>query len=180
MSKLLVISTSLRANSNSEVLADEFARGAKEAGNEVEVISLKKKNIAFCQGCLACGKLGHCVINDDAIEIAQKMYNADAICFATPIYYYEMSGQMKTLLDRCNSLYYLDYHFRDIYMLTCAAEDEETTPQRAFSGLTGWIDCYENAKLTGTVFAGGVNDGGDIKNHKALQAAYELGKSIKA
>ncbi len=180
MSKILVISTSLRINSNSEVLANEFVRGAKDAGNDVEVVSLKKKNIAFCQGCLACGKLGHCVINDDAIEIAKKMHDADAICFATPIYYYEMSGQMKTLLDRCNSLYYSDYHFRNIFILTCAAEDEETTPERAVSGLCGWIDCYENAKLSGSVFAGGVNDGGDIKNHKSLQAAYELGKSIKA
>ena len=84
--KVLVISSSLRPNSNSEALADAFAEGAASAGNEVEKISLRGKNIGFCRGCLACQKLGHCVINDDAPEIAEKMLHADVLVFATPIY----------------------------------------------------------------------------------------------
>ncbi len=103
--KVLIISTSLRKNSNSEALAKAFADGAFSAGNEVETVSLMGKNIAFCKGCLACQNLGHCVIGDDALEITEKMKNAEVIAFATPIYYYEMSGQMKTLLDRANSLF---------------------------------------------------------------------------
>lgn len=121
--RVLVISTSLRPNSNSEALADEFVRGATEAGHEVEKLSLRGKDIRFCRGCLACGKLGKCVIDDDMNPIIRKMHDADVIAFATPIYYYEMSGQMKTLLDRANALYDSDYGFRDIYMLTAAAED---------------------------------------------------------
>lgn len=89
MSKILVISTSLRAGSNSDAMADEFVRGARDAGNEVEKISLRRKEIAFCRGCFACAKLGHCVIGDDAVEIARKIHDADAVCFATPIYYYD-------------------------------------------------------------------------------------------
>ena len=100
MKKVLVISTSLRPRSNSEALADEFVRGAQEAGNEVEKVTLRGKDIRFCKGCLVCQKTQECVIkDDDAPAIVRKMYEADAICFATPIYYYEMSGQMKTLLD---------------------------------------------------------------------------------
>lgn len=179
MSKILVISTSLRCGSNSERMALEFAKGAQDAGNEVELITLRDySKIAFCKGCLACQKLGHCVINDDAIAIAEKMLNADAICFATPIYYYSMSGQMKTLLDRCNSLYCSDYRFSSIYLLMSAAEDEEATPEKTITALQGWIDCYEKAYLKGTVFAGGVNDAGDITSHKALAEAYALGNSI--
>lgn len=178
MSKILVISTSLRTHSNSEQLANEFVRGAQDSGNEVEKISLKGKQIAFCRGCLACGKLGHCAINDDAIDIAQKMQEADSICFATPIYYYDMSGQMKTLLDRCNSLFYKDCHFSNIYLLTTAAEDASDTPERCITSLGGWIACYEQCKLAGTVFAGGVTDGGEISGHPALADAYKLGKSI--
>lgn len=109
--KVLVISTSLRHNSNSETLAGEFAKGAKEAGHEVKEITLRDKNIGFCKGCLACLKLGHCVIQDDAVEIAKQMHDAQVIVFATPIYYYEMSGQMKTMLDRANPLYGTDYAF---------------------------------------------------------------------
>lgn len=179
MSKILVISTSLRAGSNSEEMADEFARGAKDAGNEVEKVSLRGKQIAFCHGCFACAKLGHCTISDDAVEIARKIHDADAVCWATPIYYYEMSGQMKTLLDRCNSLYGGDYHFRNVYMLSCATEDEPFVPERAESGLGGWVACFERARLAGTVFIGGVTDCGDIKGNRALGKAYELGKAAR-
>ena len=99
--KVLVISTSMRGNSNSEKLAEAFADGAKAAGNEVELISLKNKTIGFCKGCLACQQTGHCVIKDDANAITDKMLEADVIAWATPIYYYEMSGQMKTMIDLC-------------------------------------------------------------------------------
>lgn len=178
MSKVLIISTSLRSSSNSETLADHFLAGAKEAGHQVEKVTLKGKRIAFCSGCLACQKTGRCAISDDAVEIAEKMRCADVIAFATPIYYYEMCGQMKTLLDRANALFALDYHFRDIYMLTAAAEDEASVPEKAVNGLQGWIDCFEKARLAGTVFAGGVNRAGDIAKHPALKKAYDMGKQL--
>ena len=176
---VLVISTSLRPTSNSDALAREFARGAAVAGHSVEVVSLRGKKIEFCRGCFACQKTQKCVIKDDAPDIVAKMHNADVIAFATPIYYYEMCGQMKTLLDRANPLYPSDYKFRNIYLLTTAAEDEPQVPQRAISGLTGWIDCFERARLAGTVFAGGVNNMGEIEGHKALSEAYELGKTVE-
>ena len=160
--KVLVIGSSLREKSNSEALADAFAAGAQSAGNHVKRVSLNGKTIAFCRGCLACLNTHVCVIRDDAVAIAEQMRQADVIAFASPIYYYEMSGQMKTLLDRANPLYSSDYAFRDIYMLTTAAEDGSTVPERAVNGLTGWIDCFEKARLAGTVFAGGVDGPGDI------------------
>ena len=93
MKKVIVISTSLRAGSNSDMLADKFIEGALQAGHEVEKISLIGKDIRFCRGCLACQKLGKCVINDDVDAIMQKVLHADVIVWATPIYYFEMSGQ---------------------------------------------------------------------------------------
>lgn len=178
MKNVLIISSSLRKGSNSEALADEFARGAADAGNRVEKISLQDKDIRFCRGCLACQKTCKCVIADDAPEIVTKMNDADVIAFATPIYFYEMSGQLKTLLDRANPLYPSDYRFRDIYMLTSAADDETATPERAIAGLTGWIDCFEKANLAGSVFAGGVNAPDEMKGHPALVEAYTAGKNV--
>ena len=175
---ILVISTSLRKNSNSEALADAFIAGAEEAGHHVEKISLRGKEIAFCKGCLACQQKGKCVIDDDAVTITEKIRHAEIIVFATPIYYYEMSGQMKTLLDRANPLYGSDYRFRQIYLLTAAAEDEIDVPSRAIEGLGGWIACFPEARFAGHVFAGGVTAMGDIAHHKALVDAYELGRSI--
>lgn len=128
MSKsVLIISTSPRKGGNSDALAEEFARGAQEAGNRVEKIELYNKTIGFCKGCLACQKSLRCVIRDDADTIAQKMLTADVIVFATPIYYYEMCGQMKTMLDRANPLYPADYAFRDIYLLATAADTDKGT-----------------------------------------------------
>lgn len=179
MKNVLIISSSLRRGSNSEALAEEFARGAADAGNNVELISMREKDIRFCRGCLACQKTQKCVIADDSQTIVAKMRDADVIAFATPIYYYEMSGQLKTLLDWANPLYPSDYRFRDIYMLTSAAEDEQSTPERAVTGLTGWIDCFEKSHLAGTVFAGGVNAPEEINGHPALAEAYAVGNKIK-
>ena len=177
--KILVITSSFREGGNSDSLAEAFANGAREAGNEVEVISLANKTIGFCRGCLACLKLGKCVIDDDTVAITEKMKNAEVIAFATPVYYYSVCGQLKTMLDRANSLYASDYQFRDIYLLASAAEAEESAVSGTQTAVQGWIDCFEKAHLAGTVFAGGVNDKGDIVGHKALEEAYNAGKTIQ-
>lgn len=178
MKKVIVISTSLRTGSNSDMLADRFIEGATAAGHEVEKISLTGKDIQFCRGCLACQKLGRCVIKDDVNGIMQKVLEADVVCWATPIYYYEMSGQMKTLIDRMNAMYSLDYKFRDVYILTTAAEDAPYVPERAEAGLTGWIDCYPKSRLSGKLFCGGVEAPKDILGNAKLQEAFELGHGI--
>ena len=100
------------------------------------------------------------------------------VCWATPIYYYEMSGQMKVLIDRMNAMYRLDYRFRDVYMLSTAAEDEPEVPQRAEAGLTGWVDCYPKSRLAATLFCGGVDGPRDIAGNGKLREAYELGKKV--
>ena len=179
MSKVLVISTSLRLKSNSDALAESLIRGARDAGHEVEHISLKGKDLKFCTGCLACQKTQQCVLKDDAVRIAEKVKASDTLVFATPIYYYEMSGQMKTLLDRLNPLYPSDYRFRKVYMLMTAAEDEAFVPEKAVSGLQGWVDCFEKAELAGTLFCGGISEPGEAAGKKeALDKAYEFGRSL--
>ena len=178
MKNVLIISTSPRKGGNSDMLATEFAKGAKEAGNEVDVVNLAGKKIEFCRGCLSCVKTQKCVIDDDAAEVRDKMLHADVIVWATPIYYYCISGQMKTMIDRGNPLYTSDYKFRDIYLLATAAEDEGYVVEGAVKATQGWIDCFEKASLKGVVFAGGVDKKGEIAGHKALAEAYEMGKGI--
>ena len=179
MSKnVLIISTSLRKGSNSEILADAFAKGAKQKDNHVEKISLCDKTIQFCKGCLACLKTQRCVMHDDADMIAQKMRHADAIVFATPIYYYEMSGQMKTMLDRSNPLFESDYAFRDIYLLATAAEEEKSAMDGAIKGLKWWIDCFEKCSLKGVVYGLGADTAGSVQGTSAVEEAYEMGKRV--
>ena len=180
MSNILVISTSLRPRSNSDILTERLVAGARDAGHQVEEISLKGKELKYSIGCLACQKTQRCVQKDDALWVADKMKDADTLVFSTPIYYYEMSGQMKTLLDRMNPLYSSDYRFRRVYMLSVAAEDETYTPEKAVSGLEGWVDCFEKAKLCGSLFVGGLNGPGEASaNAEALEKAYQFGKNLE-
>ena len=71
--KVLIISTSVRNNSNSEALANAFAEGAREAGNEVETVSLQGKTIAFCKGCLACQKAGIRICEYTPLQVKQSV-----------------------------------------------------------------------------------------------------------
>ena len=166
---ILILSTSPRKNGNSEMLAREFARGAEEAGHNVELLSLHDKTIGFCKGCLACQKTQRCVIHDDADAIVRKMKDAEVIAFATPIYFYEMCGQMKTLLDRSNPLFPSDYAFRDIYLLATAADSAESSMDGAVKGL--------DASLVRGVGGGTGADGAGTILHvpAALKSAFELG-----
>ena len=176
--KVLILSSSPRKGGNSETLAAAFAKGARESGNQVETVSLREKQVGFCKGCLACLKLGHCVIKDDAVEIADKMHDADVLVFATPVYYYSVSGQLKTVLDRANPLFGTDYGFTKAYLLATAAEDEPETVEGTVKAVQGWVDCFERCELADTVFAGGVNEIGEINGHPALKRAYQVGKEI--
>ena len=179
MSKhVLIVSSSPRKGGNSETLAASFAKGAEEAGHKVETVFLREKNYSYCKGCLACLKVGHCVIKDDAVEIAAKMHDADVLVFATPVYYYSVSGQLKTMLDRANPLFDSDYAFTKAYLLATAAEDGEETVEGTVKAIQGWVDCFERCELAGTVFAGGVTDVGEIAGHPALEKAHQMGKEI--
>lgn len=176
--KVLIISSSPRKGGNSEELASAFAKGAQKSGNHVETVYLREKQYGFCRGCFSCSKLGHCVIKDDAVEIAAKMHDADVLVFATPVYYYSVSGQLKTMLDRANPLYDSDYAFTKAYLLATAAEDEPETAEGTIKAVQGWVDCFPRCRLIDTVFAGGVNDVGDIVGHPALERAYQIGREL--
>lgn len=177
--KVLIVCSSPRKGGNSETLADAFAKGAQDAGHPVEKIVLYDKSIGFCKGCMACQKTQRCVIRDDADVIRQKMLTAEVIAFATPIYFYEMNGQMKTMLDRTNPLYPADSSFRDIYLLATAADTEEKAMDGAIKGLLGWIACFPKAGLAGVIKGLGVNEAGAIHHFPVVkQAAYDMGAAV--
>ena len=119
-------------------------------------------------------------MNDDAVAIAEKVIDADTLVFVTPIYYYEMSGQMKTLLDRLNPLYSTEYQFRKVYMLSVAAEDEAFVPEKAVSGLQGWVDCFEKAEFVGSLFCGGINEPAEASGrNEERHEAYAFGEMLQ-
>ena len=181
MKNVLVISSSLRNNSNSEVLARMAAKGANDAGNRTEFITLKDMDLRFCKGCLACQKTGNCIIKDDMAPVLEKVRNADVLIFASPIYYYGITGQLKTFLDRLNPLYVQEPKFEDVYLITTSAEDDEEVYERAVECLEGWIDCFPDSRFAGILSCGGIDIRKieeDPEKKDLLKKAYELGKNV--
>ena len=181
MKKVTIISSSLRKNSNSEILANEFIKGAKVNGNEINLINLKDIKMQFCIGCLSCGKTHKCVLKDDVTKkMLDEICGSDVIVFVTPVYYYAVSGQLKTFIDRMNPIYNMDYKFKDIYVISTAAEDEVRTFKGIKEDIKGFVDCYEGTKVKATLFAGGLEKPNDAKkDRELLKKAYEMGRKIK-
>ena len=177
--KVLVISTSMRNNANYDILADEFIKGAIASGNDAQKITLKDKKIAFCKGCLSCAHTKKCVIDDDVTEIFEKIKEVDVVVWATPVYYYAMSGQMKTLMDRMNALYSLDYKFREIYLIATAADVPKSAIKGTLDALKCWMSCFGGVKLMGAIEGTGLTSPNEVKAHNNyLLEAYNMGKSV--
>ena len=105
MKKVIVVTSSPRKGGNSEMLANKFAGGARSAGNQVVQIAVRDLGLQFCTGCMYCQSHDKCVLNDGMNALYSEFETADVLAFATPVYYYSVSGQLKTFLDRLNPLY---------------------------------------------------------------------------
>lgn len=177
--KVLILSSSPRRGGNSDTLCDEFMRGAIESGNEVEKVFLRDKTIHYCTGCSTCSlHRKPCPQKDDAAEIIEKMVAADVIVMATPVYFYTMSAQMKTLIDRCCGLY-TEMKNKEFYFIVTAAEDDRKLMERTVDTFQGFLDCLENPTIKGVVYGTGVWHVGEIQDKPALREAYEMGKEIE-
>lgn len=154
--KVLILSSSPRRGGNSDTLCDEFMRGAIESGNEAEKVFLRDKTIHYCTGCSTCSLHGKpCPQKDDAAEIIEKMVATNVIVMATPVYFYTMSAQMKTLIDRCCGLY-TKMKNKEFYFIVTAAEDDRKLMERTVDTFQGFLNCLENPTIKGVVYGTGV------------------------
>lgn len=179
MSKnIVIISSSPRKGGNSDTMADAFLMGAIEAGNAVEKINIRDMELKFCIGCLSCQRTGKCVLRDDMNELYDTVQHADVLVFATPVYYYGMTGQLKTFLDRLNPLFSKDNSFKDVYVLMSAAEEEDSAMDGTINGVQCWIDCFDGVAIKDVLRGKGLTDPRDIDKTNFRRQAYEMGKSV--
>ena len=107
------------------------------------------------------------------------MKKAEVIVWATPVYYYEMSGQMKTLIDRANSLFATGKIFTEVYVITTSADSSKGVVQTVLNGVKGWVACFSGVELKGFLEAGGLDNPNDVNTRKdLLEQAYNMGKNI--
>lgn len=176
--KVLVLSSSPRRGGNSDLLCDQFILGAKEADNQTEKIFFRDKEINYCLVCDGCRRNGgNCVQKDDMAEVLDKMIEADVIVMATPVYFYNMDAQMKTLIDRTYSRY-IEISDKEFYFIATAAVGSKQALQRTIEGFRGFTSCLNGAKEKGIIYGTSAWNKGDIKGKAAMKEAYELGKNI--
>ena len=177
--KILILNGSPRAKGNTSALVQEFTRGAEESGCQVTAFLLDKMNIHGCKGCFGGGKnIDHpCVQRDDMDKIYPVYREADVVVLATPLYYWNFSGQLRTAFDRLFAVAECNPNYRNPKKesaLLMAAEgygfDDALQYYQNLMKHLGWTEL-------GHVLAGGVMKVGDIKDNPKLQEAYELGKS---
>lgn len=175
--RVLAISSSPRKGGNSDVLCDEFLKGAAKSGHETRKLRLAEKKIHPCAACYGCAESHVCVRKDDMAEVLEAMKAADVIALASPVYFYSVCAQMKTMIDRSLA----DYQaIRDktFYLIVTAADPQHSAADETLADLRGYLRCLPGAKEAGVIFGTGTWDKGDVYRHPSLARAFEMGKEI--
>ena len=174
--QVLVLAGSPRKGGNSDILCDALIRGAQEAGHSTEKVYVQDLGIRPCRACYGCHNTGRCVQQDDMAALLNAMIAADVIVLATPVYFYSMSGQLKTLIDRTLPRYTEIKNKGFIFIATAAAR--EKAMERTIDGLRGFTDCLPGARVLGVIYGAGVYQKGEVADTKAIEEAYLAGRSI--
>lgn len=173
---VLVISASPREGGNSDLLCDEFMRGAKEAGHTVEKIRLTDRDINYCTGCLYCiGGRGECSQHDDMGEIFEKILAANVIVLASPVYFLTFNAQMKTFVDRLCPIY-SQIHGKDFYFILSAAGGQSSIDS-AVQGFRVFTGCLYGNEEKGIIASTGFWDAGRVKGTGVMRQAYDRGRN---
>lgn len=175
--KVLILSGSPRKGGNSDILCDEFAKGAAENGHEVEKICVAEKNIGYCRACYACKNSGICAIKDDMAELLQKIIDADVLVLASPVYFYSIDAQLKAVIDRTVARW-LEVKNKEFYYIVTMADEATASADTTLACFRGYADCVDGAEEKGFIIAGGVYEKGTVKDTPAMKQAYEMGKNL--
>lgn len=175
--RVLILSSSPRKNGNSDTLCHNLMSGAKDSGNEVVEIFINDKNINYCKACAYCEKHnGVCTIKDDMVDIIKEIFASDVIVFASPVYFYSISGQLKTLIDRLVTAYRLITN-KEVYYIF-AAGDKNPNFKIIELCMRGLVSCFAGSKVMGMIQAGGVRKKGEVSYTEYLNEAYKMGAEV--
>ena len=178
MKNVLILSGSPRKGGNSDILCEEFARGAFDAGHEVETVRIAEKKIGCCRACYSCrDHAGACVIKDDMAELLQKMIDADVLVLASPVYFYSIDAQLKAVIDRTVARW-TEVKNKEFYYIVTCADEEKASAETTLACFRGYADCVSGAVEKGVIYGTGVYQKGEIKASPAMRQAYEMGQGV--
>ncbi len=174
--KILVLAGSPRKGGNSDILCDEFIRGAEESGNTARKLYVQELKIGPCRACYGCRKTGSCVRKDDMAGLLERMIEADVIVLATPVYFYSMDGQMKVMIDRTLPRY-TQIKNKEFFFIATAAVGKRAM-ERTMDSLRGFTDCLPGAKVRGMIYGSSVYQKGEVEATEAMKEAFDAGRSV--
>ena len=183
MKNVLILNGSPRVHGNTAALCEAFAQGCREQGHAAVQFNVAQMHIRGCLGCLQGGKDGSspCVQKDDMQKIYPHYRQADCIVLASPMYYWGISGQLKTAFDRLFAVAELDSAYanpvKDCYLLMAAEGNSADNWEPVLFQYRAMLR-FLNWNNRGEILAGGVFNAGDIKGHKALAEALAAGKAL--
>lgn len=176
--KIVVLQSSPNRNGSSNMLAERFIQGAEGAGHSVQVIDVAHADIHPCTGCILCGYEGPCSQEDDMAGIRRKILDADMMVFVTPLYYYGMSAQLKTLIDRFCAF---NSNIQRKHMRSALISAAWNSDNWTFDALTAHYKTlvrYLNFKDMGMILGAGCGTPAMTKDSNFMKTAYELGRSL--
>ena len=173
---ILVITGSPRKNGNTEIMADAFAAAAKENGHRVTVRKLSEHRVAPCLACQYCfSHDGVCVQKDDMNALLQDLQQADLLVLASPIYWFDVTAQTKSFIDRMYALAKKGFHVREIAMLLDSASDGVYDAAEAQVKAIG---AYLHWQVRGVVKVPGMREKGSMRQSDGLQTARAFAQSL--
>lgn len=177
MKRVLILSSSPRAGGNTELLCDAVAEGVKLAGGEPVRLDVGRMKIAPCTGCDVCRSTGVCVQKDDMDRVITEISKADAVVFGSPVYMYNLTAQLKAVMDRCYQIYPKGFSGKKTALVAVAGGDpvEETA---IISSYHGFLACFRNVEDFGAVTAVCGNVRGAVAGLPAMDAAQDLGARL--
>ena len=175
---ILILTGSPRKGSNTDMLANAFADGARLKHN-VEIVSVNDYKINACIGCNTCFTRdgNKCFQNDGMEQIYAKMANADMLVVASPVYFYGISAQLKNIVDRCHTPMRKNFKIKNTAMLLVAGSSKPCVFDAIVRQYQLIVD-YFHFEDKGMILVGGVNEKGAIADREELKQAYLLGKSL--
>jgi len=178
VSNIVILVGSVRKNGNTVRLAQSFAEGAAK-NNNVEIVSVVDYNVNPCIGCNSCftREGNQCFQEDDMVQIYEKLRNADIVVVASPVYFYGISAQLKSIVDRLHTPIRNTFHIKKLGLLLVGAAELPNLFEPIIMQYQMVLDFFKLESI-GTVLVRGVKDIGDIDKSPTLKDAYELGTSV--
>ena len=175
--RVLIIEGSPRKNGNSQLLCEAFQKGAQDAGHLVDLVRIQEKKIGFCMACDGCMRNGGmCVLRDDMADVLKLFQESDVLVLATPVYFYGVSAQIKTFIDRTYPIWQ-NLGQKDVYYIVSAGLGEDII-NRSLGDLDGFVEHLKDSEVKGRIYAPNVMDAGFVKDTELMAKAYQIGKQV--